>query len=214
VGLLGGTLVSGTAATLLDLGSPAESRDPQAKTAEIERSPARNQSDPRAGAAPRSDTDGLAIANAPGAVAAYEDSEPATSKPPLSGKRSAAPSSDSPNPIANAMPQQSAARYDSVTPQPHNAKAADELAQELALVDKARSALRSGNAAGALDLVSRYERSYKRPRFRPEASALRIEALIALGRRAEAAQLARMFMANHPGHPLTVRLREFLGEAP
>jgi hypothetical protein len=220
MGLLSGALVSGSAVTLLDAGAQPEARGPQAETAEIERAPAAKRPDPRAGGVPGSDRNTVAPASEPRAVAAFEDSDPALTNRPLPAPRSAAPSSQStsPNSITTATPTQSAARFDSVIPESNSATAkgalSDELAQELAIVDRARSALRSGNAAAALELVSSYERSYKRPRFAPEASALRIEALIALGRRAEAARLARSFMANHPGHPRTVRLREFLGEAP
>jgi hypothetical protein len=146
------------------------------------------------------------------AVAAFENVRPATADRSTPSKRPVFEAAK------NTKPTQSAARHEAPTQAPEAPKPAsalsDELAQELASVDQARSALRSGNAAAALELVSRYERSYKRPRFAPEASALRIEALIALGRRAEAAQLARAFMARHPGHPLTLRLREFSGEAP
>ena len=220
MGLLSGALVSGTAVTLLDAGTRRSARAAgrnggnRARTCyQIGRIRAR-------AAVPRPEPNWRPAANEPRAVAAFEDSDPALTDRPLPGttSRFALEQLVRTESSFHRNTKQSAARYEPVTREPKSANAPgalnDELAQELALVDRARSALRSGNAASALELVSVYERSYKRPRFAPEASALRIEALIALGRRSEAARLARIFMANHPGHPRTVRLREFLGEAP
>jgi hypothetical protein len=218
VGLFSGALVSGTAATLMDAGGQREAvAPPAAQTAEAPCTapPARPNRSTSGATAPEPET---ATAYSPSAVAAYENShtgpaEPAIDRPGAAPAAAAAPAA----PIKTPTPQ-GATRFDSTAAAPQAVKPSatlnDELAQELASVDKARSALRSGNAAAALEQVSRYERAYKRPRFAPEASALRIEALIAQGRRAEAGQLARVFMANYPGHPLTVRLRTFLGEAP
>jgi hypothetical protein len=44
----------------------------------------------------------------------------------------------------------------------------------------------------------------------PEASVVRIEALIARGDRAQAEQLGRSFLATHPESPLSVRVRAML----
>jgi hypothetical protein len=214
VGLFSGALVSGTAATLIDAGKQPEVAAPRGQMAEAPRAPAPVRPDPRATgpSVPEPNTKG------PSAVAAFENTAPADHA--ASDKRRAAPSGAAipAVPVKLATPLTGAARSDSRAVEPQAAKPSaspnDELAQELASVDQARSALRSGNAAAALEQVSRYERTYRRPRFAPEASALRIEALIAQGRRTEAAQLARVFMANHPGHPLTLRLRSFLGETP
>jgi hypothetical protein len=223
VGLVSGALVSGTAATLMDARGQREAVAPPAQTAEVPRAAAPIRPDLRASGAttPKPDT---ATVNGPSAVAAYENRNTAPPERAMVDRLAAAP----PAAVAAVAPAapirtttttpQGAARFEPTETAPQAVKPSatpnDELAQELASVDQARSALRSGNAAAALEQVSRYERTYKRPRFAPEASALRIEALIAQGRRAEAAQLARVFMANHPGHPLTVRLRTFLGEAP
>jgi hypothetical protein len=220
VGLFSGALVSGTAVTVLDAGARPEITPPQATTAEAPRARPAAQPDRRASSVRAAEANQPSTEIGTSAVAAFEDTSAPTADRSVASKRAAAPAAE-PTPAAPTKTTtlaQGSARYDSAASDPQAPKPAgalsDELAQELASVDQARSALRSGNAPAALELVSRYERSYKRPRFAPEASALRIEALIALGRRAEAARLARVFMANHPGHPLTVRLRGFLGETP
>jgi hypothetical protein len=214
VGLFSGALVSGTAVTVIDSGARADvaASGPVATAAK--------PTDQRTSGVPAPEANRPAAEIGTSAVAAFEDTRSAAADHSVPSKRPAAPPAEptSAGPTKATTVAQSAARYDLPAGGPQAPKPAgalsDELAQELASVDQARSALRSGNAAAALELVSRYERSYKRPRFAPEASALRIEALIAMGRRAEAARLARVFMANHPGHPLTVRLRGFLGETP
>jgi hypothetical protein len=220
VGLFSGALVSGTAATVIDAGARPEITPLQATTAEAPRARPAAQPDRRASGGPAAEANQPATEIGTSAVAAFEDTSAATADRSVANKRLAAPPAEptSAAPTKSTTLAQGAARYDlpasdQQAPKPAGALS-DELAQELASMDQARTALRSGNASAALELVSRYERSYKRPRFAPEASALRIEALIALGRRAEAARLARVFMANHPGHPLTVRLRGFWGETP
>jgi hypothetical protein len=221
VGLFSGALVSGTAATLMDAGRQREAVATPAQTAVVPRAAGPVRPDRRASGAttPKPDT---VTDNGPSAVSAYENRNAAPPERtmvnrPVAAPRAAVAPTVPAAPIETTTPH-GAARFDPTAPAPHAVKASatpnDELAQELASVDQARSALRSGNAAAALEQVSRYERTYNQPRFAPEARALRIEALIAQGRRAEAAQLARVFMTNHPGHPLTVRLRTFLGETP
>lgn len=213
VGVLSGALVSGTAVTVLDHGA-AERRDAPPATKAAEREQAPRQNVPAGGADPATE-DGPKLANQPPQVA---NASPAHA--PVSGRSSGSAGEPSVTSSVNAVPVvpvQSAARYAALLSEPERAASSDpsdELARELAMVDQARSALRSGNAAAALELVARYERTFKRQRFAPEASAIRIEALIAQGRRAEAARLARAFMARHPGHPLTPRLREFSNDAP
>ena len=218
VGLFSGALVSGTAVTLLDSGERPEASAPAAPAANIARSPVTARPVERANGASASEASQVTAESAPRAVAAFQDPVAAPADRPNAGKHPEAPAKSAPaSPIKTATPLPAAAPVGALPPEPPSAKPVapnDELAQELASIDQARSALRSGNAAAALEQVSRYERAYKRPRFAPEASAVRIEALIAQGRRVEAARLARVFMANHPGHPLTLRLRGFLGETP
>lgn len=66
----------------------------------------------------------------------------------------------------------------------------DSLARELALLDEARVALGT-NPAGALDVLDRHRRLFPKGTLQLEARLLRVETLLKLGRRAEAAALAK-----------------------
>jgi hypothetical protein len=86
-----------------------------------------------------------------------------------------------------------------------------DLRAEIALVDAARSAVAGGANDRALTLVGRYDTSYPRGTFRPEAAALRIEALAHLGRTAQARALAQKFIAAHGDSPLADRVARVTG---
>src|SRR5690606_38326591 len=66
---------------------------------------------------------------------------------------------------------------------------ATDLGDEIAVIDAARSAVRAGQGHRALDLVSQYVKRHPRGTFRPEAQALKIEALVQVGRTSEARAL-------------------------
>ena len=66
--------------------------------------------------------------------------------------------------------------------------------------------MKAGATERALVLLRRYETSYPGGAFRPEALALRIEALAEGGRAAEARPLAREFLARYPQSPLSDRV--------
>ena len=98
----------------------------------------------------------------------------------------------------------------------HHALAAatsSELLAEIALVDAARSAVATGADDRALVLLNRYDSSYRAGTFRPEATALRIEALDHLGRTAQARTLAQRFLAAYPESPLADRVARVTGVA-
>jgi len=81
---------------------------------------------------------------------------------------------------------------------------------EILLVDGARAALAEGSPGRALRLVQRYAVRFPHGALAPEAQALRIEALAASGQPARARALARAFIAEHPGSPLTDRIARLL----
>jgi len=81
-----------------------------------------------------------------------------------------------------------------------------ELAPQIALVDAARSALSAGNAARALSIVRDYQSQYPSGTFRPEVAAVKIEALVKLGRTAEARTLAERFVVAYGPSPLAERV--------
>ena len=66
--------------------------------------------------------------------------------------------------------------------------------------------MKAGSTERALVLLRRYEVSYPGGAFRPEALALRIEALDGAGHAAEARALAREFLARYPHSPLADRI--------
>jgi outer membrane protein assembly factor BamD (BamD/ComL family) len=79
------------------------------------------------------------------------------------------------------------------------------------LIDGARSAMGAGAGGRALDILGQYQSKYPAGSFRPEAAALKIEALVKLGRTAEARTLAERFVAEHGGTPLAERVARLAG---
>jgi outer membrane protein assembly factor BamD (BamD/ComL family) len=86
-----------------------------------------------------------------------------------------------------------------------------DLSDQLALVDAAHRALRDGDAASALALARKYQTEYPTGTFRPEAAAIRIEALGKLGRTAEAHALAGSFAKTYGPGPLADRVAALAG---
>lgn len=69
----------------------------------------------------------------------------------------------------------------------------DRLEEEIALLSSAETALHSGNAAVALEVLNEHERKFRHGQLVQERIAARVRALCALGRTAEAdAQLAQL----------------------
>ena len=83
---------------------------------------------------------------------------------------------------------------------------AADLRDQIALIDAARTAVKAGANDRALALLRRYDANYPAGAFRPEALALRVEALDAGGHRAEARALARDFLARYPHSPVADRV--------
>jgi hypothetical protein len=65
----------------------------------------------------------------------------------------------------------------------------------------ARAALRAGDARAVLAELDALDRSFPRGQLVQEREGLRIEALLALGDRARARELARRFLARYPASP-------------
>jgi hypothetical protein len=91
---------------------------------------------------------------------------------------------------------------------------ANTLATELAFVKQVRSALRGRDGGAALTLLDRYDTGAYGRALSVEATLLRVEALDALGRRAEASALARRFVAENPDSPLAERAQSFIVDGP
>ncbi len=134
----------------------------------------------------------------------------------MAPQRFVAPPSPAPPPGAGASalaPAPTAPRRAAV-PAPPSASAvapSTRLAEEVAALDRARSALSGGDARGALRALDDYAARFPQGALGPEASVLRIEALARAGDRARAAALARSFLLGHPGGPLAERARRYAG---
>jgi hypothetical protein len=131
-------------------------------------------------------------------------SAPATATPP-----------SAPDPSVTAEPTAVASRSSPhiVAPSPHSraAATAGELGEQIAFVDSARAAMSSGASRRALEILRRYQDKYPTGSFRPEATAIKVEALMKLGREAEGRALAERFLAEHRGTLLARRVADVAG---
>ena len=93
----------------------------------------------------------------------------------------------------------------------HVATATGDLRDEISFVDAARTAVSSGDGRHALEILGRYRDKYPFGSFRPEATAIRIEALMKLGRASEARVLAARFVAENRGSLLAGRVADLVG---
>jgi hypothetical protein len=83
------------------------------------------------------------------------------------------------------------------------------LRAELAALDAVRSALASGDPAGALPLLAAYFRTFPRGRLHYEAEVLRIDALAKAGQLDTAKRYAQEFLKRHPNSVLAARVRTY-----
>ena len=86
-----------------------------------------------------------------------------------------------------------------------------DLGDQVAFIDSARAAMSGGGYQRALETLRRYQDKYPTGSFRPEANALKIEALMKLGREVEARALAERFVAEHRGSLLARRVADVAG---
>lgn len=96
-----------------------------------------------------------------------------------------------------------------IAPSP-TATPGDEVGDQIRVLDAARVALRGQTPRRAIDLLDGYVNRYPRGTFRPEATVLRIEALVQDGRSPEAAVLGKQFRAAYPDSPLVKRVNELV----
>lgn len=87
----------------------------------------------------------------------------------------------------------------------------DNLAEEMRLLDAARTALTHGEAAVALANLARYERSFPSGALAPEASVLKVRALLAAGDRTGAEALGRRVIERAPKSQHADAVRAALG---
>ncbi|MGC4094596.1 MAG: sigma-70 family RNA polymerase sigma factor [Polyangiaceae bacterium] len=92
---------------------------------------------------------------------------------------------------------------------PSTARAGADLAREIALLDSARQALASGNPSQALRQLDDVRMLTVRT-LTPEATVLRVRALLQLGRRDSARQVVDQFAHDAPRSPQLAVLRELV----
>ena len=87
------------------------------------------------------------------------------------------------------------------------------LAEQIAMLDRARELVEGGRASQALPVLGDFERRFPNGTLAQEATVMRIEALFTLGRTTEAASLANRFLAAHPASSHREHLRRLMREA-
>lgn len=85
---------------------------------------------------------------------------------------------------------------------------------EIHLLSQAQSALSRRDGAAALAIVQQHQQSYPRGVYGEEMQRIRIEALLLLGRRSEAAALAERFFERFPRSVHRQRIEALLGTGP
>jgi len=155
----------------------------------------------------------LAIAGAVVGTRASKTSErPPRSSPPAV-ERPAAPATplEADKPVPSEQSESPSNATAAAPSRRRSAGASVDLGDQIAIMDSARAAVTAGTAERALELLRRYQEKYPAGSFRPEAGALRIEALVKLGRNAEARSLAERFVSEHKVSPLADRVARIAG---
>jgi hypothetical protein len=134
---------------------------------------------------------------------------------PAAPRAVAAPPASPVSPSTNAVPEKPAAAPAVAAPAAASPAAAAasgvapvSIAEEVALVDRARHALRQGRAGEAFDTLSLYQSRWPNGVLATEVRVLRVETLLRLGQRASAQSDARAFIAVQPNSRYAARLRE------
>jgi hypothetical protein len=130
---------------------------------------------------------------------------------PFAGETAPTPSPVSPVPAAAAPRVTAPSKITSgETPRVEDA---DQLAEEVRWVDRARAAVASGRSVEALGLLDSYDSRYASRGFAPESLYLRMRALLALGRDDEARKVASRLSRSYPATPQAARARELLKDS-
>lgn len=128
--------------------------------------------------------------------------------PAAAGPAVGAPAPTTPAAPTAAPASPEAAQVTRPAPSATGGAAAVSIAEEVALVDRARHALRQGRAGEAFDTLSLYQSRWPNGVLSTEVRVLRVEAQLRLGQRASAQRDARAFIAVQPNSRYATRLRE------
>lgn len=113
-------------------------------------------------------------------------------------------------PVASALPAVAPRASSSAT---GPASTTGDLREQIALLDRARAALRSGHGGVALAELDSYRKRFPRGEFAQEVSVLKIEALVQNGQMDSARTLGKRFLAAHPESPHVERIERLIGAA-
>ena len=105
----------------------------------------------------------------------------------------------------SALPSSSTTAAPTAAPPPSLAREREaprtDLRRERELVDAARAALARGNASEALGLLERHAATFPAGQLAEERDVLRVQSLVAAGRRGDAEAHANAFKRAHPNSP-------------
>ncbi|HVY26171.1 MAG TPA: hypothetical protein VHB79_06445 [Polyangiaceae bacterium] len=134
-------------------------------------------------------------------------------RPPMPAPRVTGPALE-PMPEAATPPPSPAAipRERGTTPQPHTSSSsgAPGIQEQIALIDRARSAVAAGQPAVAMAALDEYQRRFPGGVLTQEATLLRIETLLARGDKASAARLGQRFLQRYPRSAMAARVRALI----
>jgi len=154
---------------------------------------------------------GLVVGGAVIGTRAGREARPPQSSPPAVTVPAPAPPAPATAPAKPALPPEPPARAVTSSPRVRAATATSELREQVALLDSARQAMSDGESRRTLEIVRRYLDRYPSGTFRPEATAIQIEALMKVGRETEARALAERFVAENRGSLLAKRVADVAG---
>ena len=139
--------------------------------------------------------------------------------PALAPARGVRPSTPPPQPPESAHVVRAAPPKPAVTRAPARVKAVappaapgDMLREEMALIARARAAMREREPKRALEVLENHLRDFPTGRMREDRAALRIEALCLVGKRRQASIELERFERTHPASANLERLRSLCTE--
>jgi len=148
----------------------------------------------------------LTVTPTPSATEHAPLAEPSAASPPRVASSSLRP------PASNVVPAASSASSASPA-SPASSATRDDLAEESAIIGRARGTLAS-NPSATLAAVDEHARRFPRGELGSEREYLRISALRRAGRVDEAKTYARSYLAKYPSSPQAPAVKTFLAEAP
>lgn len=112
--------------------------------------------------------------------------------------------------VAPLSPKDDVTKNDVTVPTEQSRPAPAAFSEELALVAAARAAIEAGDGPSSMRAVQQHKERFPSGMFAEEIEAIRVEALAASGKRAEAHAAAERFLATNAKSPYAARVRSLL----